>query len=212
VIRGILPIRYPQSVLALQPDAIVRQLEKQAPIAKATVTRRLFPSIVMIQIEERHPVATVYAGSESVVTLPQRGIDTLFPMALLDQGGTWMPYDQYIAFNPSVKLPDLRVLGMQDQYRSQWSELYQVVSRSPVKISVIDWRDAGNLILQTEIGIVHCGAFDSSQFAKQLRVLDQMRKLSDNVAADKVAYIDLTNPDRPMLQLVNGAVTKSPSP
>jgi cell division protein FtsQ len=209
VIRGLLPIRYPQSVLALQPEAIANQLEKQTPIAKATVTRRLFPPGIVIQIEERHPVAAVYASLDSLT--PQKNLDSLFAVALLDEAGTWMPYEQYLSFNRSAKLPALKIIGIQEQNHPEWSNLYQSISRSPVKVSLVDWREPGNLILQTELGTVHCGPF-GSQFSKQLQVLDQMRKLPDKIAADKIAYIDLTNPDMPMLELVNGTVTPSVSP
>lgn len=211
MIRAVLPIHYPQSVLSLRPDALAHQLETEAPIADASVTRRMFPPGLLIQIQERQPVATVYAGSNPSSSAPiNKNLDNLFVVALLDDEGTWMPYEKFASLNQSQKLPKLRVIGFQPQYQSQWVELYQAVGRSPVKISTIDWREPSNLILQTNLGIIHCGPF-SDRFPDQLHVLDSMRKLPDNVDADKIAYIDLSNPDMPMLELKSGAVTSQDS-
>jgi len=209
MIRAMLTIPYPQSILALQPDALARQLEQQAPIAEATVTRRMFPPGMVVQIQERHPVATVYVGSGSSLT-PNRRFDNLFATALIDEKGVWIPYEKFVALNQSERLPTLKVIGLQEQYQSQWVSLYQAVSRSPIKISMIDWREPSNLILYTDIGTVHCGPF-GSRFAEQLKVLDQMRQLPDNIESEQVAYIDLSNPDMPMLELAPGKAKSSKS-
>lgn len=204
MIRAMVPINYPQSVLALKPEAIARQLETESPIAEATVSRRMFPPGVIIQIQERHPIATVYASPSSSVTLPtNKSFDNLFPIALVDEKGTWIPYEKFASLNQSQKLPPLKVIGLQEQYRAQWISLYQTISRSPVKVTSIDWREPSNLILQTEIGTVHCGPF-GARFSEQLTILDRMRKLPDNIDTDEIAYIDLSNPDVPMLELVSG--------
>lgn len=211
-IRSMLPIDYPQSVLALQPEMLAHQLEAEAPIANATVTRRMFPPGIVIHIQERRPVATVYADPSNSVTLPQsKGFENLFAIALLDGDGTWIPYEKYVTFDRSQKLPDLKVIGIQEPQGTQWKGLYQALSQSPIKVSTIDWREAGNIILHTEIGLVHCGPF-SDRFPEQLKVLDQMRKLPDNIESDKVSYIDLSNPDMPMLELTPGAAKPSPKP
>jgi cell division protein FtsQ len=203
MIRAMLTISYPQPVLALQPDALAQQLEKQAPIAKATVTRRMFPPGMVVQVQERHPVATVYVSPNSSLT-PNRRFDNLFATALIDEKGFWIPYEKFVAMNQSQKLPTLKVVGLQEQYQTQWASLYQLVSRSPVKISMIDWREPSNLVLYTDIGTVHCGPF-GSRFAEQLKVLDQMRQIPDNIKSEQVAYIDLSNPDMPMLELAGKA-------
>jgi cell division protein FtsQ len=88
------------------------------------------------------------------------------------------------------------------QNQSQWPSLYQAIRHSPVKIFEIDWRDAANLILKTELGTVHLGPY-SSKFADQLHALDQMRKLSRYLSSNRVGYINLENPEHPLLQLKN---------
>lgn len=206
MIRAMLAIQYPKSVLALQPEVLARQLETEAPIAEASVSRRMFPPGVVIRIQERHPVATVYAGSNSSANMPiNKAFENLFVVALLDEQGTWMPYEKFASLNQSQSLPSLKVIGLQQEYRSQWQQVYQAISRSPVKVTSIDWREPSNLILQTDLGPVHCGPF-GSRFEEQLKVLDRMRKLTETVKADQIAYINLSNPEMPMLELTSGAV------
>src|SRR4028119_1149443 len=56
-IRSLLPLSYPQSLLRVQPQALAKSLESQAPIAKAIVSRQLLPPGLTIQVKERRPVA-----------------------------------------------------------------------------------------------------------------------------------------------------------
>jgi cell division protein FtsQ len=210
-IRSILPIRYPQSILVVQPQTIAHHLETEAPIANATVVRQLFPPGLTVRIQERYPVAVAYFASPIAGTLPPNQPSPPQPpqaqsqesqqqVALLDEEGALIPFEVYVALNSSQGLPDLKIVGMREEYRSQWANLYQQVSRSPVKISEIDWRNPSNLVLHTELGIVHIGGY-GSRFAEQLQVLDQMRKLPEQVELDEVAYIDLKNPKLPLIEM-----------
>jgi cell division protein FtsQ len=121
-------------------------------------------------------------------------------VGLVDEQGVWMPLEKYTALNRSVKLPTLKVIGPPQHYRPYWSELYQVVIHSPVKVFQIDCQDPANLILKTELGNVHFGAY-SSRFAYQLSVLDRMRQLPSYLNTSQIVYIDLKNPDSPSIQM-----------
>jgi cell division protein FtsQ len=205
-VRELLPLKYPQFLLTLQPKTLTQRLESQAPIAEATVSRHLFPPGLTVRIQERYPVAIVYSSlpqsDRPMVQKPGQAEPTQpTPIALLDERGTVIPYENYMALNRSRQLPSLKIVGMQDQYRTQWTSLYQQVSRSPVKVQEIDWQEPGNLILHTELGKVYFGSY-SSRFAEQLRTLDQMRQLPEKVEVSEVDYIDLRNPQAPLVELV----------
>lgn len=193
-IRTLLPIKYPQFLLTLQPKTLTQRLESQAPIAEATVSRHLFPPGLTVRIQERYPVAIVYSDPSASSAQPT-------PIALLDERGTLIPYESYIALNRARQLPTLKIVGMQEQYRSQWTSLYQQVSRSPVKVLEIDWREPGNLILHTELGRVYLGAY-SNLFPTQLKTLDQMRQLTEKVSQSDIDHIDLRSPQTPLIRLV----------
>ena len=204
-IRSLLAIKYPQFLLALEPDAIAKRLEdSQAPIAEAHVTRRLFPPSITVHIQERYAVAVVYMIPATIAANPGQKIMPPVepvPVSLIDDRGYILSYEKYVSLNKSRNLPTLKVFGMQEQYRSQWASLYKLISQSPVKVSEINWREPGNLILQTELGAVHLGSYQPSRLAEQLHALDQMRKLPDQVDASQIEYIDLNQPKTPQVKM-----------
>lgn len=197
-IRSLLPLSYPQSLWRVEPQAIAESLEDAAPIAEATVTRQLMPPGLIIQVQERQPVA-IAQGQTQTTSEP----------GFLDERGVWMPQSSYRSLKANVELPTLQVRGQNEHYRPYWSQVYPVVHHSPVKILEIDWRNPANLILKTELGNVHLGS-DSSQLAEQLAVLDRMRQLPTQLQPSQIAYIDLKNPDRPVIQMNTASETPKP--
>lgn len=197
-IRSLLPLSYPQSLWRVEPQAIAESLEDAAPIAEATVTRQLMPPGLIIQVQERQPVA-IAQGQTQTTSEP----------GFLDERGVWMPQSSYRSLKADVELPTLQVRGQNEHYRPYWSQVYPVVHHSPVKVLEIDWRNPANLILKTELGNVHLGS-DSSQLAEQLAVLDRMRQLPTQLQPSQIAYIDLKNPDRPVIQMNTASETPKP--
>ncbi|MBD1860592.1 MULTISPECIES: cell division protein FtsQ/DivIB [Trichocoleus] len=201
-IQSLLPMAYPQSLLQLEPQAIAAQLESKAPIEDATVARQLFPPRLIVQVKERYPVAMIsdLPNAEAVKDKETKPAIGLSNVGFLDANGVWIPIESYTSFDQSFQLPTLKIVGYQEQKRSQWAELYQSVSQSPVKVTEIDWRDPSNIVLKTELGIFHFGSY-SSRFAEQIQAMDQLRKLSDKLNPKQVAYVDLQNPDAPSIQM-----------
>ncbi|MBF2087590.1 MAG: FtsQ-type POTRA domain-containing protein [Synechococcales cyanobacterium K44_A2020_017] len=203
-IHSLLPITYPQSLLHLDPNAIADYLEAQGPIEEATVTRRLLPPGLNVQLQERRPVAVLIRGNASAspdlrVEAAATDSDPMAHVGLIDEKGFWMSLSAYVALDDSLSLPELKVRGMQEHQRSQWSQLYQVLYQSPLSIYEVDWRDPSNLVLSTELGMVHFGPY-SDRFPYQLQVLDQLRTLPQHIDIGNLDYIDLRNPESPLLQ------------
>ncbi len=194
VIKSFLPLSYPQSLLRIQPEVIAHSLESQPTIANVTVTRQLFPPGITVQVKERTPVALALTKTAKGTTPTSKVL-----IGLLDEAGVLIPIQSY-ASQHSPKLPKLKVIGPLEQYRPYWTQLYQLVSRNPVKVTEIDCQDPANIILKTELGVVHLGSY-SPQLATQLKVLDQMRQLSIKVKSSQIAYIDLKNPATPLVQM-----------
>lgn len=217
-IRSLLPLSYPQSMLQVRPQELARELESAGTIAKATVSRELFPRGLKVTVQERYPVAiassvTIAPGvpTETPPELspnPAAGSPGVPSVGLLDERGMWMPLESYTALDPTAQLPQLRVIGPLEQYRSAWESVYQSIRRSPIKIYEINWQDPANLILKTELGVVHCGPY-SPRFGEQMTRLGQMGDLPNQIDLAQIAYIDLTNPDRPSLQRIG--VTAPPT-
>lgn len=214
-VRSLLPIQYPESLLRVQPQAIAQQLKTKAPIADVAVSRQLFPPGLTVRIRERLPVALTLMSAADAQLLTQLGNkDTPISerLGLIDESGFLLPLATFLVVERSIKLPNLRVIGDPQVYRPYWGQLYPQVSRSPVKISEIDFQNPANLVLKTELGLVHMGAY-GLRFPDQLKVLDRMRSLPAQVNPTQIAYIDLRNPVAPMLQMAGAkAVTPADVP
>ncbi|WP_414514141.1 cell division protein FtsQ/DivIB [Nostoc sp. PCC 9305] len=187
--QSLLVLSYPQSLWRIEPSAIANSLKKQPTIAQAIVRRRLFPPGLTIEIQERVPVAVTQARGNKKVTI-----------GLLDASGAWMPLEKYTSLNPTRKLPNLRVIGSPNQYCLYWTQLHEAVSQSPVKVMEIDCQNPTNLILKTELGNVHLGV-PGPQLSEQIKVLAQMRHLATKFNSGQIEYIDLKNPEFPLVQM-----------
>lgn len=208
-IQSLLPLSYPQSLIQLEPGLLAQGLETKAPILTASVTRQLFPPRLTVQVRERFPVAVATPNPihNSGASADSESSPSSLKAGLLDADGRWMPLNSYTSVDRSFKLPALKIIGMRQQYYPHWSKMYSQVSHSPAKISEIDWRDPANLILKTSLGSVHLGPYGSG-FPAQINALDQMQKLSEQIKVSQIAYIDLRNPENPMVRIakINTAV------
>ncbi len=205
-IRSLLPLTYPQSLLRVQPDILVSSLESQAPIAEAIVTRKLLPPSLNIQIKERQPVAIALSPSSNLrkSNLASSQSPSLQGQAeFLDQQGVLISMDSYKDIQPPHQLPTLKVIGFSDRLRPYWSQIYQAINHSPVKVLEIDCQNPANLIIETELGKVHLGPY-SSMLSEQLNMLDRMRELPAHIKGSEMAYIDLKNPESPSIQMTKG--------
>jgi cell division protein FtsQ len=128
---------------------------------------------------------------------------SLRPYGFLDENGMLLPLESYRNLTQDMKLPDLKLIGDPEMFRNQWSALYPIVRRSPVKIETIDWQTPSNLKLKTELGMVHVGAL-GRLFPSQVRALDRMRQLPNRLPPAEIEFIDLRNPGKPLIQMKRG--------
>ncbi|MGJ3254177.1 MAG: cell division protein FtsQ/DivIB [Elainellaceae cyanobacterium] len=208
-VQSLLPIDYPISIIQVRPQVIATQLKARGPIAEVIVNRQLFPPSLAIMIQERYPVAILIGGNygkaaspnfSNQSSSPTIALRRLEPTGLIDKNGALIPLENYTELDPSLELPDLKVIGMRNQYREQWKTLYRQVSQSPVEVFEVDWQDPSNLILDTDLGTVYMGPYEPAKFDEQLKVLDQMRYLTQEVNPELISYIDLKVPDTPLIQ------------
>jgi cell division protein FtsQ len=195
-IRSLLPLTYPQSLLKLQPQAIATQLEAKGPIASAIVTRNLLPPSLTVDIKERRPVA-VSIPNPAAPSLDKSRPSLGTTEGLIDEMGVWMPRDSYAALG--LPLPSLRVIGLNSEVYPHWQEMYQILSKSPAKITEIDCRNPSNIILTTNLGKAHLGRY-SNNFAQQIRILETMQRVPQQLKDMQIGYIDLRDIDRPQIR------------
>ncbi|MFM7363200.1 MAG: cell division protein FtsQ/DivIB [Cuspidothrix sp.] len=213
-IKAMLGLSSPQSLWRVEPTIIADTLRKQPNVAEATVTRRLLPPSLMIEIQERIPVAIAQVSQDQTVInclirarsnpksclQNRQGTNKQNQLGLLDAYGVWMPIDNYASTNLQPKLPQMIVIGSPAQYKTFWNQLYAAISQSSVKVTEINCQDPTNLILKTELGNVHLGSPNNQLLAK-MQTLAQMRHLRTQVNLSNMDYIDLKNPATPLVQV-----------
>ena len=218
-IYSLLGLSSPQSLWRIEPSVIADSLKKQPNIAQATVSRRLFPPGLIIEIQERVPVAIAQIRKKQPATsctdapsAPGKSADVKpcvqnnsaankqSELGLLDASGIWMPMAKYMSMNPQRELPQMMVIGSPAQYRPFWTQLYEAIRQSSLKVTEIDFQDPTNLILTTELGIVHLGS-PSNKLPEQIQVLERMRHLGTQFNPSHMDYIDLKNPAMPLVQV-----------
>lgn len=218
-IYSLLGLSSPQSLWRIEPSVIADSLKKQPNIAQATVSRRLFPPGLIIEIQERVPVAIAQirkkqtatsctvapsAAGKSADVKPcvqnNSAANKQSELGLLDASGIWMPMAKYMSMNPQTELPQMMVIGSPAQYRPFWTQLYEAIRQSSLNVTEIDFQDPTNLILTTELGIVHLGS-PSNKLPEQIQVLERMRHLRTQFNPNHMDYIDLKNPAMPLVQV-----------
>jgi len=205
-VQALLPIPYPQSLLSVSPEALASSLETHAPIEQASINRRLLPPGLRVRVRERKPVAIAIPDiAQPLKSLPEQPVPFEEP-GLIDAEGYWMPRNSFQSLGvdtaqSSAAMPDLAVKGMQAKHRSQWRSMYKSIQTSPVKITAVDWTEPSSLVMQSELGEVRIGAY-GSEFEAQLAALDQIRNLETKVNPERVAYINLQDPNNPVVQIL----------
>lgn len=210
-VKSLLEIDYPKALWQLSSEAIARQLESKGIIAQASVTRHLFPPSLTLAVQERDPVAIAVLappiGSDEAA-IPDGSAAAPGPRpttGLLDATGFLVPMDEYTALESGLTLPTLRAIGFRVEQQQEWASFYRDLSQhqqqtpGAIAIQEIDWSNPSNLILTTELGSVHLGSY-GSRFPAQLRALDQLRPLPSKLDLSQVVYINLQNPDKPLIQ------------
>ncbi|MGL5033225.1 MAG: cell division protein FtsQ/DivIB [Microcystaceae cyanobacterium] len=189
-----LPLTYPQIVWKLSTEQLSRKMEALPFLEKVEVTRQLLPAQLTITVAERHPVAIAFKGKKK---------------GYLDAGGKFIPTTAYQDKNPKRILPQTpQFLGYGNQYTEFWRKAYPLLQVSPVKIQTINGLNPSNITLTTDLGLVHLGS-NLAKFPQQLQTLNRLQKLPGRVPKNRLAYIDLTAPDAPSIELKAAA---KPSP
>ncbi len=187
-IRAQLPLQYPLNIWQVQPAVLERALlgspARPSPIESVQVQRRLLPVGVIVQVQERQPVARARWGDQ---------------MGWVDLQGNWLSPAPY---RFSKAWPELELLGWEGHTPEQWALLLKALQQSEIEIQAVDWQSGEGITLHTELGKVYLGPI-SERLPLQIQTLNQMRDLRRycECTPDDIVHIDLTSPSVPTLQL-----------
>jgi cell division protein FtsQ len=234
-----LPLTFPTSLLRAQPGTIKTMLEQNTHADRVSVNRQLFPPRILVQIQERPPVAITTCPNCLLVAQNPASSQpiTIGPsdLWLIDDRGIPLPYGSYPKLGHTSKAPDLMVTGylkpldarqvkaislknmpgqltlvaLDAELQKAWTSVYVPIRRSPVKIQQIDWQKPASLNLKTELGIVQMGPV-GAHISEQLLALDRMRALPQTVDPKNIKFINLENLKNPVIEL--NTVPAPPAP
>ncbi|WP_299413681.1 FtsQ-type POTRA domain-containing protein [Acaryochloris sp. IP29b_bin.148] len=230
-LEHLMTLQFPTSLIRFQPQVLASKLKTNAHISHVVVTRKLFPPRVKVVVQELPPIAmTECEGCTLILNPDQSNSITLGPanVWLLDERGVVLPADSYPKLEKAQQLPKLtldaylqpeskptqsqassastptKFVSIDRQKQAQWQQMYALLETSPVQVKHLNWQDPNKLMLQTKLGQIHIGPF-SDRFNRQLQALDEMRTLPKSVDPQQIVYIDVENPESPVLELRNQA-------
>lgn len=218
-IQAQLALGYPQSLLRLKPQPLIQRLEATLPLQRVTIARQLFPPQLIIEVQERLPVAVTTC---SHCFVRSEGGQTQGPASrwFIDAAGAVAPSTSYQATALSLapkliviqgyfvavsKSPRLNLLAVSRKRQHQWQYLYRLLQRQSLPITGIDWRNDQNLVVQTPLAPVHLGAlqWNSTTLEQQLIALANLQQLPQYLDPRQITFIDLVNPQAPLVQMRN---------
>jgi cell division protein FtsQ len=183
-------LRFPQPLLLLDPAQIDRRLINSLPVQQVTVSRRILPPRLQVDLVDRHPVALAY-----------RRTSTGLEQGAVDELGHWLSNQQ----QPSGAGPlaaGLVVKGWQDRHRADLAQVLAARQRLGPGLREIRFEPGGSLWLQSDrLGTIRLGLADD-RLPRRLEVVQHLSaQLPAQLRGRRVQQIDLSDPDNPELTL-----------
>ena len=180
-------LRFPSPLLEVSPRELEQQLVGALPVHSAHVQRRMFPARLVISLKPEIPIARAErrgpAGRE-------RG--------LLNAAGEWIPLSDAVA-DP---LTEIMVRGWNSPQRGQVAALLQQRNRFAGMLKAIVLDPDGNIsLITTELGRIDLGGEPALLNAQIETILHLNKTLPKHLRGAHHSSLDLSNPDRPELQL-----------
>ena len=186
-IYRLLNVPYSQFIWQIPTHRLSQNLESIPAIADVKISKKIFPPLLQIFIEERNPVALAVSQSTS-------------DWGFLDAEGILLDPQYYEPNRGKILVSQLKVINFDPSYASLWSEIYSLVKSNPnIRVKEVQWDKSRNLYLKTDLGKVYLGS-DSSRLPEQFAAIANLKNLPKYLNPSEIHYIDLTNPDRYSIQ------------
>lgn len=180
-------LSFPQPLLEISPRALENQLVRALPVHTAQVQRRIFPARLVISLKPEIPIAQA-----------ERRGPAGWERGLLNDAGEWIPLSDVLA----KPLTDIKVRGWNSPQRAQIAALLQQRDRfkGTLKAIVID-PDGSVSLITTELGRIDLGGEPALLNAQIETIVHLNKMLPKHLRQAHESSLDLSNPDRPELQL-----------
>jgi cell division protein FtsQ len=185
-------LRFPLTLLSLQPRELKDRLAATLPVEQVGVQRLMLPPRLRIDLVDRQAVAMAERRTPAGL---QRGC--------VDRLGNWMNCGPQLTVKSGGLSPSsLLVRGWQPAYRVPLAQVLAERERLGENLRQILFEPTGTIVLLTRnLGEVRLGPPDG-QLTRRLEVLEHLEEeLPARVKGKPVNTIDLSDPDRPELGL-----------
>ena len=180
-------LRFPSPLLEISPRALEQQLIRTLPVQSAQVQRRMLPARLVISLKPEIPVAKAVRQGPSG---RERG--------LLNADAEWIPLSEA---SPEP-LTEITVRGWNNQQRAQIAALLQQRDRFKGMLKAIVIDSDGNVsLITTELGRIDLGGEPALLNAQIETIVHLNKMLPKHLRQSHQSSLDLSNPDRPELQL-----------
>ncbi len=188
-IKQITNIFYPRNLLELNPKEIEYYLIKKLPIKGVSVSRKLFPPEIHVNILEREPIA-----------FASRVLSKNIEKGMIDIEGSWIPL-KFVNKSTQNKIQ----LSVENWNPSNKKDIIlilknRLIFQSPLqKIKINPLQE---ISLQTEhFELVLLGS-GTDRLIEQINKLNQLQKSLPNLLINtKVKIVDLKDPSKPELKI-----------
>ena len=180
-------LRFPQPLLEVSPRALEQQLISALPVRSAQVERQMLPARLIVSLKPEIPIAKAERQGPSG---RERG--------LLNAEGQWIP----LSDASPEPLTNILVRGWNEQQRSQVAVLLQERDRFEGMLKTVVLHPDGDISLVTSgLGRIDLGG-EPALLNTQIETIVHLNKtLPQHLRKAKQSSLDLSDPDRPELQL-----------
>lgn len=186
-------LRFPLTLLSVQPTRLARELSVALPVDQVQVQRLMAPPRLRVQLVDRRAVARAERRGP-------RGLE----LGFVDQLGNWMTMRQQtgVGLDPSQGRLTLLIKGWQPRYREALAVLLSRRQQLGSALLTIRFEPGGSLWLDTtSLGAVRFGPLDQ-RLPQRIEVLEHLLKeLPSRLQGRRLQAIDLSDPDQPELAL-----------
>jgi len=180
-------LRFPHPMLEVNPRALEQRLLSALPVRSAHVERQMLPARLIVSLESQIPVAQAERQGPSG---RERG--------LLNVEGQWIP----LTDASPEPLTDILVRGWNDQQRSQVAALLQQRDRFEGMLKAIVLHPDGDIsLITTGLGQIDLGGEPALLNAQIETIVHLNNTLPKHLRQAGQSSLDLSNPERPELQL-----------
>ena len=188
-------LRFPQPLLEVSPRTLEQQLMRSLPVRSAQVERQMLPARLIVNLKPQIPVARAERQGPSG---RERG--------LLDAKGQWINLTDA---SPQPLTP-IWVRGWNEQQRGYVAELLQQRDRFEGMLKTIVVHPDGDIsLVTTSLGRIDLGGEPALLNTQIETIIHLNNTLPEHLRQARKSSLDLSDPDRPELQLANPPVPQN---